>query len=717
MKSLKLHLLLIGCMLVGLCSRAWATELQFGQTVTGTISAAAQTNSYTFSANAGDVIDITMTTTSGSLNPKIQLLTSGGTPIDTVKDPNCFAGPQEMNTVRLPLSPPIGIYPAGTYVVTVGDCGDANTGAYALYIQRTNNPGGPVPLPFGKTLTGKIGLPAQNNTYTFIANAGDVVDITMTTTLGALNPKIRLYRPGGALLSSVSDPNCFSGPQEMNTITLPVSGTYAVLVADCGDTNAGSYSVFAQRTNNPALCVDLLWGQTQASTISSAAQSNCYTFSGTARDVIDIHMTATSGSLNPKIRLYRPGGALLSSVSDPNCFSGPQEMNNVMLPTTGPYTVLVGDCGDTNTGNYDLSSLCFGVCLQPVPGPITISPISVEEGSANITLTVMGSNFFPDSVVEWNGVQLKTTYVSSTKLTAIIPAADLKVPGPYSVRVFTPPPGGGLSPSVPFTVLGPVISSLVPSNAIARGPAFTLTVNGAGFVSTSVVRWAGTPLRTNYVSPKELQALVPALDIAVAGIFPITVANGPIVSPPFNFTVDNPPPGVTSLSPSSIIVGGSAFTLIVRGSGFVPGSLVEWKGTALTTIFVNSMELEGEVLASDIVSGIVPITVHSTSPGGGTSGGLNLTINNPVPVLSSLSQNSVAHGTASLTLTVKGLDFNEGARVLWNGAALATTFVSDTQLTATVPAADIAAAGKATITVTNPAPTPGASNAITFTIN
>src|SRR5580704_10236519 len=253
MKSLKLHLFVFGCMIVGLCSPAWATYpvLTFGETVPGKISAAAQTNSYTFSANAGDVIDITMTTTSGSLNPKIQLLEADGTLIKTVEDPNCFAGPQEMNTVRLPLSPPIGVYLKGTYVVAVSDCGDANTGAYALYIQRTNNPGEPVPFPFGQTLTGKIGLAAQNNTYTFIATAGDVVDITMTTTLGSLNPKIRLYEPNGTLLSSASDPNCFSGPQEMNTIKLPVSGTYAVLVGDCADTYTGSYGIYAQRLNEP----------------------------------------------------------------------------------------------------------------------------------------------------------------------------------------------------------------------------------------------------------------------------------------------------------------------------------------------------------------------------------------------------------------------------------------------------------------------------------
>ena len=55
-----------------------------------------------------------------------------------------------------------------------------------------------------------------------------------------------------------------------------------------------------------------------------------------------------------------------------------------------------------------------------------------------------------------------------------------------------------------------------------------------------------------------------------------------------------------------------------------------------------------------------------------------------------------------------------GSVVRWNGANRTTTFVSATQLTAAITAADIAAAGSASVTVLNPG---GAvSNALTFTI-
>src|SRR5207247_2526035 len=73
-------------------------------------------------------------------------------------------------------------------------------------------------------------------------------------------------------------------------------------------------------------------------------------------------------------------------------------------------------------------------------------------------------------------------------------------------------------------------------------------------------------------------------------------------------------------------------------------------------------------------------------------------------------------GGAQFTLTVNGTNFVSTSTVKWNGNTLGTTFVSSTQLTATVTAALIATAGTASVTVVNPSPGGGTSNAQTFTI-
>jgi len=84
------------------------------------------------------------------------------------------------------------------------------------------------------------------------------------------------------------------------------------------------------------------------------------------------------------------------------------------------------------------------------------------------------------------------------------------------------------------------------------------------------------------------------------------------------------------------------------------------------------------------------------------------------PVTTSIAPSSKIAGTAGFTLTVNGSGFLNGfSSVRWNGAARTTTYVSPTQLTATITAADIAASGTASVTVVN---ANVASNAQIFTI-
>jgi IPT/TIG domain-containing protein len=84
--------------------------------------------------------------------------------------------------------------------------------------------------------------------------------------------------------------------------------------------------------------------------------------------------------------------------------------------------------------------------------------------------------------------------------------------------------------------------------------------------------------------------------------------------------------------------------------------------------------------------------------------------NNAIPTVNQpLFPSSVKPGSAAFTLMVDGSAFAPGAVVNWNGVPLPTKFVNRSRLRATVPAADVAAPGTATVTVTNPAPGGGTS--------
>jgi hypothetical protein len=83
--------------------------------------------------------------------------------------------------------------------------------------------------------------------------------------------------------------------------------------------------------------------------------------------------------------------------------------------------------------------------------------------------------------------------------------------------------------------------------------------------------------------------------------------------------------------------------------------------------------------------------------------------------ITQLNPSSATAGGTGFTLTVTGTGYIHGSIVNWNGAARSTTYVSATQLTATILASDIASAGTAAVTVVNPGPL--TSNTATFTIN
>jgi hypothetical protein len=87
-----------------------------------------------------------------------------------------------------------------------------------------------------------------------------------------------------------------------------------------------------------------------------------------------------------------------------------------------------------------------------------------------------------------------------------------------------------------------------------------------------------------------------------------------------------------------------------------------------------------------------------------------------IPLIHSLSPDQAIIGASAFTLTVNGSNFLSGSVVQWNGSNRSTAFVNSTQLTASIPATDVANPGIAQVTVLNPAPVGGTSNALNFTI-
>jgi hypothetical protein len=141
---------------------------------------------------------------------------------------------------------------------------------------------------------------------------------------------------------------------------------------------------------------------------------------------------------------------------------------------------------------------------NPVPSLASgsLNPSSATAGGAGFTLTITGSNFVSASVVQWNGSPRTTTYVSSTSLQAAIGASDIATTGSVSITVVTPAPGGGTSNALTVMLDNPVpaLTSINPSSALGSTGAFTLSLIGTSFVSSSVVQWNGSTGPTTYTA-------------------------------------------------------------------------------------------------------------------------------------------------------------------------------------------------------------------------
>ncbi len=186
-----------------------------------------------------------------------------------------------------------------------------------------------------------------------------------------------------------------------------------------------------------------------------------------------------------------------------------------------------------------------------------------------------------------------------------------------------------------------------------------------------------------------------------------------------SLTINNPVPTLSYVDPGRVAVGSGfgGFTLIVNGSNFAGNATVQWNGSARPTSFVSGTQLEASIPATDrAVAGTAQITVFNPPPGGGVSNAVAVLIVNPPPSIFSISPAIATAGGAGLTLTVNGLDFLGASIVRWNGSDRSTSLVSGSQLQAAIAASDIAAVGTAQVTVFNPGPGGGTSNAVSLTI-
>jgi len=214
-------------------------------------------------------------------------------------------------------------------------------------------------------------------------------------------------------------------------------------------------------------------------------------------------------------------------------------------------------------------------------------------------------------------------------------------------------------------------------------------VNGSNFNPSSVIQFDGTSLPTTFLNSASVRASVPSSLLATAGVVIVGVQNptpgGGFAST--SFTIENPVPTASTLSPSYAIAGESTFSMNVNGTGFVNGaSTVHWNGTPLATSFVSATQLQVTIPALLIATpGTAAVEVTNVGPGGGTTAPVNFPI--LAPAIASITPASIPIMTLASpiqTITVTGANFHSGTQAYADGIALPTTYINSSTLTCTV---------------------------------
>jgi len=491
---------------------------------------------------------------------------------------------------------------------------------------------------------------------------------------------ITLVATGGAsgnavVFSIVSGPGTVTG----STPTVTGVGTVVVAANQTGNTN---YSAATQVT--------------QSIVVNQAAQTITFTAptSPVTYGVAPITLVATGGT---------SGIAVVFSV-----VSGPGTVSNTTLTITGVGTVVVAanQAGNANYAaatqvtrsivvNQAAQTITFTAPTSPVVygvSPITLVATGGASGNAVVFSVVSGPATVSGSTLTITGVG--TVVVAANQASNTNYAAATQVSQSITINqasqtiTFTPPNSPVTYGVSPITLSASASSGLAVTFSVLSGPgtisSSSLTITGVG----TVVVAANQAGNTNYSAATQVTQSIVVNVIGVAA------------TPTFS-----PVAGVyTAAQTVSISDTTAGATIYYTTNGTTPTTSSTVYGGAIT------------VSSTETLEAIATATGYSTSAVASAAYTINIPTN-PVPAISGISPAFTNAGGAVFTLTVNGSGFIASSTVYWGTSALTTTYVSATQLTAQVPAADIATVGTIAITVQTPAPGGGTSNAWQFEVD
>lgn len=369
------------------------TGISCGQILTASIQPG-QMHSYTFTGEAGERVRVAVDEIGATLaNLSVSLNSPSGALVA-----HASGKPALIDNIALPAS--------GTYTIVVSAA--ASSTSYNVGLVFTTGRCGTA-INCGQPHLGKSIQRAQLDSYTFTGSANERVRVAVDETGATLaNLFVSLYTASGTFVTQAS-----GKPAVIDNVVLPSTGAYTIVVsAGISSTTYNVGLVFTSgRCGTTTNC-----GQTSSNKSIQRAQLDSYTFTGNAGGRIRIAVgEATPSFANLSVSLYTPSGTLLGQAS-----GKPVVIDNVALPTTGVYTIVVTSF--LNPTTYNIKLYCSGF-----PG----SSILVSEETSTRAIALDSVEWRRDpfklaSAFQW-GVDKRTRIMLFAMNLDVLPGEDLSI--------------------------------------------------------------------------------------------------------------------------------------------------------------------------------------------------------------------------------------------------------------------------------------------------
>ncbi len=340
------------------------STLRYGDSVIGTISNTNAEVYYTFQAEQGDILTISMVRSSGTLDPFLRVVDGDRFVIAENDDQH-----SETRNARIDA---LIIERGGTYIVMATRYDDSS-GSFVLSVEEAENSGAgstslaPLPIGYGDTRTSTLNNGQYERFYAFNASAGDLITIDMERgNSGDLDSTLILADSAFRPLAEDDD----SGEGQNSRIIdylIPADGKYHIIATrydgGAGDTS-GEYRLSLDILDDPFVnipdgTVSLEFGTSVTGKISEDNPQDLYAFYGRQGEVVSISMTRVDGDLDALLELLNSAQEVVTRNDDRAANDQNALIDHFALPATGTYYIrarrYAGTDGDPNTsGAYVL---------------------------------------------------------------------------------------------------------------------------------------------------------------------------------------------------------------------------------------------------------------------------------------------------------------------------------------------------------------------------